>query len=93
MSFDEWLKLHLKTQTERISERFKEFEELGIKTLILCWENDYLPYIKSDPFLNERFVRLKHEGEEFDSIMRLMEKHNHMEIRKDFILMTSVTNH
>jgi hypothetical protein len=85
MSFDEWLELHLKTQTERISQRFKEFEELGIKTLILCWENDYLPYIKSDPFLNERFIRLKHEGEEFDSIMKLMDKHKHMEIMNDHI--------
>jgi hypothetical protein len=89
LTFDQWLEVHIKSQVDRLRDKFLSYEQLGIKTLLLCWENDYIKDIENDPFLRDRFVTLHYNGVEYKTIFDLMQKNLHLEIKNDYANFTN----
>jgi len=84
LTIDEWFEEHKETYIEKIKRLMKFLESNGIKTKILCWENDYLNLIRSDIFMYNRFIPLEYRGDQFSSIRDLMSKHSHLTINSDY---------
>ena len=84
ITIDEWFEDHKNNYFEKIRSMMKYLESNGIKTKILCWENDYLNLIRSDIFMYNRFIPLQYRGDHFSSISDLMSKHPHLTINSDY---------
>jgi hypothetical protein len=82
-TIDDWKEHLLKQQHERLINELKFYEEKGIKTKILTWEDDLLNHIKNDSFLNSRFIQLHHNNEVFDTIQQLQGNYKEMYIEHD----------
>lgn len=66
---NKFIDLYLKNYANFIENKFKEYESKGIKKCFLVsWQNDIIPYIKNNKFLNERFISFQIDGVVFDSI-------------------------
>jgi hypothetical protein len=81
---DIWRDLFIKQQVERIKERLLYYEEKGIKSKIITWQEDIVPYLKNDLFLNEKFVRLSYNNNDFETISLLQKTHPNMTIKYDY---------
>jgi hypothetical protein len=84
ITIDEWFEDHKKNYFEKISSLMRFLESNGIKTKILCWEEDYLDLIRSDVFIYNRFIPIEYREENFDSIRKMMTKHPHLTINSDY---------
>jgi len=94
--FNEWLESNNKTYEEwqsvdllnyivnNIKEKFIFYEKMGIKTKLLSWTPDYVNIIKNDKFLNERFITLKYNDNEYNCIQDLTTENSNLIIRNDF---------
>ena len=60
------------------------YEEKGIKTKVLCWENDIVDYLKTDDFLGNRFIDLDYNDITYSSIKDLQENNKNMVIKTDY---------
>jgi hypothetical protein len=87
-TFDEWNNDFLKQWIKIIENNLQFFESKGIKTLIINWHNDYLPFIKSNEWLNNRLIKLQHNDKEYESIVDLMENET-ITIDKDYVNFTN----
>jgi hypothetical protein len=83
-TFNEWEKIQIENQYIRLKKELMFYEEKGIKTKILSWENDIIGYIKNDEFLNKRFIDLTYDGVTYQSIKDLQENNKNMVIKTDF---------
>ena len=83
-TYDDWQKELSQAQYERLVKELKFYEEKGIKTKILSWEDDLIPYIKNDTFLNDRFITLDYKGRTYDNIQKLQHNHKEMIIEYDY---------
>jgi hypothetical protein len=68
-------------------ELFKEVESLGIKCKLWSWHNEYVPFIKENSYLSSKFIKLKYENTEFDSLHSLMQTHPQFRIRTSGFLL------
>ena len=84
ISIDQWREENMKDYFEKIKALMTFLENKGVKTKILCWENDYLDLISSDIFMYNRFIKLNYRGEDFKCIRDLMNKHPHLTINTDY---------
>lgn len=82
-SVDDWKDQLVEQQYIRLLSELKFYEDKGIKTKILTWEDDLLGKIKSDEYLNSRFIQLNYNGEVFDTINQLQRRHTKMFIEHD----------
>ena len=82
-SVEDWKNQLAEQQYHRLVKELKFYEEKGIKTKILTWEDDLLNHIKNDEYLNSRFIRLHYNGEVFETIQQLQQKHKEMFIEHD----------
>jgi len=57
---------------KNVIELFKEVESLGIKCKLWSWHNEYVPFIKENEYLSNKFIKLKYNDTEFDSLYNLM---------------------
>lgn len=71
-------------QFERLKRELKFYEDKGIKTKILCWENDLLNLILNDEFMTNRFIPIEYKNKEYNTINELQMTHKHMKIKYDF---------
>lgn len=83
-TFNEWEKIQIENQYIRLKKELMFYEEKGIKTKVLCWENDIVNYLKNDDFINQRFIDLKYNGLTYQSIKDLQENNKNMTIKTDF---------
>jgi hypothetical protein len=83
-TIDEFETLMVRQQFERLKRELKFYEDKGIKTKILCWENDLLDLILKDNFMSDRFIRIEYKDKEYDTISELQKTHKHMKIKYDF---------
>ena len=83
-TYDDWQKELSEAQYRRLVKELKFYEEKGIKTKILSWEDDLITYIKNDTFLNERFITLDYKGITYDNIQKLQHNHKEMIIEYDY---------
>ena len=83
-TFNEWEKIQIENQYIRLKKELMFYEEKGIKTKILSWENDIVNYLKNDDFLSIRFIDLNYNGVSYSSIKDLQENNKNMVIKTDF---------
>ena len=83
MTFDDWIVDHTKKQILRLKKELKFYEEKGIKTRIMAWEDNLVPSILEDEFLNERFIKLTHNDIEHLTIRELQDAFPHLRIKYD----------
>jgi hypothetical protein len=84
MNFDDWWKEHVKNWFNIIKNNLKLYESKGIKTIILCWEADYLPLIKEDKWMLDRFVTFEYNNKNYDCIRTMMNENRRLHINSDY---------
>lgn len=72
VDLDSFTENHIYESFNRVRNFLKELENVGIKTLILSWPDEYVNYINSDPWSKERFVPIYYKGVFYSSINELM---------------------
>jgi len=75
---------HMISSIEGVKSFLQLCESRGIKAMILTWPNEFLEYIKNDNWLRDRWIKINHDGEEYESIQGLLEKNPHLQICEDF---------
>ncbi len=84
INFDEWLHDFCESQTNRIKEKLMFYESKGIKTKLMCYEDDRMEFILSDEWLKSRLITFTYEGKEYNTIRTLMEDNGKFIITNDF---------
>jgi hypothetical protein len=77
------MKMYREQVFENIKKTFIKYEEKGIKCKILCWEDDLINMIKSDPFFADKFINFEYEGVTYDCIDYLIKTNKGMDISTD----------
>jgi len=83
-TIDEWYLEHCKNWFAKIKENLQFYESKGIKTLILNWEVDYMPFYKNDKWMSDRLVTFEYNEKSYDTIRTMMEKNKHLHIDYDY---------
>lgn len=92
LTWDQWLVQYIDENIARVKNFLMEFEDNGVKSTLILWPevynheavgDEYISRIESDPWLNERLLRLKYEGRTFNSMEALMNAHREMIIKTD----------
>ena len=85
LSLTEWENFHIKNNIDMIKPFLQEVEQHGIKTVVLTWPEENVEYIKNDPWLYERFMRIDYKDKTYDSMYQLMwdEGNNELVISTD----------
>jgi hypothetical protein len=61
-TFDDCQESMMEQQFLRLKNEVMFYEEKGIKVRILSWQNDLVNQILKDPYLSERFIKLKYKN-------------------------------
>lgn len=83
-SFDEWFNAHCKNWFQKIKQELQFYESKGIKTLILNWEIDYMPFYKDDKWMKDRLITFEYNDTTYDTIRAMMDKNTHLHINSDY---------
>jgi hypothetical protein len=83
LTYDEWFRSFCQQVFDEIKKFFIFYEEKGIKTRILSWQNDLVPYILNDDFMNERHIKLQFTNT-YNSIDDLIKNNENMLISNDY---------
>lgn len=83
-TYEDWRKELSETQHKRLVKELKFYEDKGIKTKILTWEDDLIPYIKNDDFLTERFIPLTYKDKTYDTIQQMQNDNKELYIEYDY---------
>lgn len=92
LTYDEWFSSFCQQVFDDIKNFFIFYEEKGIKTRILSWQNDLVPYILKDDFMNERHIKLNYSTEKYNSIEDLMNNVQNMSISNDYFTFSNPIN-
>ena len=91
-NINNYLDVYLKNYADFIETKFKEYEHKGIKKcFLITWQNDIIPFIHTNPFLNERFITFDIDGNTFNSIWDLQTRNDRpksMSISDDLYFVT-----
>jgi hypothetical protein len=83
-TYDDWSNQLKEQQYVRLIKELKFYEEKGIKTKLICWEDDLLNHISKDSFLKERFIQIKYNNITYNTISELQQNNNDMFIQGDY---------
>jgi hypothetical protein len=83
-TIDEWFDEHCKAWFEKIKENLQFYESKGIKTLILNWEIDYMPFYKNDKWMNDRLITFEYNDKSYDTIRDMMTENKQLAINSDY---------
>lgn len=92
LTYDEWFSSFCQQVFDDIKNFFIFYEEKGIKTRILSWQNDLVPYILKDDFMNERHIKLNYSTESYNSIEDLTNNVQNMSISNDYFTFSNPIN-
>lgn len=84
LDVDEWVEIFKNIQIRRLIKNFQFLESVGIKCRHLSWEDDLIDRIKSNEYLNKRFITIEYNLVKYTNIARLMHINRYLEISKDF---------
>jgi hypothetical protein len=82
-TIDDWFEEHCKDWFGKIKQQLQVYESKGIKTFILNWEIDYMPYYKKDKWMNDRLITFEYDGKKYDTIRTMMNENYHLHINSD----------
>lgn len=74
----------------KIKQQFIKYEEKGIVCKILCWKDDYVSLIKSDPFFDGKFINFEYNDVTYDCIDYLIKINKGMDISTDVVTLGKV---
>ena len=74
---------HCKNWFQKIKQELQFYESKGIKTFILNWETDYMPFYKDDMWMNDRLITFEYNGNVYDTIRTMMNENRHLHINSD----------
>lgn len=83
IDIEDFEKIHQEYIGNLIKETLQMCEDLGIKTYILSWTDEYLSFIKNDEFLNDRFIDFEYNGKIYDCIESMQIENLHLHIQYD----------
>ena len=83
-TFDDCYETMIEQQFLRLKNEVMFYEEKGIKVRILSWQNELVKPILNDPYLSERYIKLKYKNKEHKTIESLQREHKNMVIESDF---------
>lgn len=83
-TINDFVNYYVEKSITTVKEFLVSCENVGIKTLILTWPNENLPFIKKDVFLSKRYIPLKYKNKIFYSIEELIDEHKYLMIKYDF---------
>ncbi len=67
-SWEDLEKYIIKQNLRKIKTTFLKLEEMGIKCRFWTWQNEYVPFVKENKFLNDRYIKFNYDNTEFDSL-------------------------
>lgn len=82
-TIDDWYLEHSKNWFAKLKENLQFYESKGIKTFILNWETDYMPFYKDDMWMNDRLITFEYNGNVYDTIRTMMNENRHLHINSD----------
>jgi hypothetical protein len=72
---NKFIDIFLDDFAKMVEKKFKQYESMGVKKcLIHTWQNELIPYIKNNSFLNDRFIEYNVNGITFSSIWDLQSR-------------------
>jgi hypothetical protein len=83
-TLDEWYAEHCKDWFQKIKKELQFYESKGIKTFILNWETDYIPFYKNDEWMHDRLITFEYNGNRYDTIRTMMNANRHLHINSDY---------
>ena len=83
-TFDDWFLEHCKEWFNKIKQQLQVYENKGIKTLILNWEEDYMRFYKDDEWMSERLITFEYNGKPYNTIRTMMNENKRLHINSDF---------
>lgn len=84
MNIHQWIHQYQQDGINEVKDFLMLCENNGMKTGLLTWTNEHLPFIYADQWLKDRFITFDYKGENFESIENLMSKHKECEIKHDY---------
>lgn len=63
---------------------FEILESKGIKCYLLSITDDYLKLMENDSFMQDRFIKMKYDGKEFNTIRELLDYDKSLIIKNDY---------
>ena len=82
-SIEDWSHLFEKRIVERIETILKKCNEVGIKTAILSWTDEYLSLIGRNEYLKNQLITIEHKNRKFECISQLMDYQKNLTIVYD----------
>jgi hypothetical protein len=92
LTYDEWFLSFCNQVFDDIKKFFIFYEEKGIKMRILSWQNDLVPLILNDKFMNERHIKLNYSNNSYHSIDDLVKNNDNMLISNDYLTFSTPIN-
>jgi hypothetical protein len=92
LTYDEWFETYKQNVFNTIKNFLTLYENRGIKTKILCWQNDLIELIKNDDFTNKRHIKLEYSYTTYNSISDLIDHNKNMTISSDYMNFKSPIN-
>ena len=84
LSLEEWEFSYRDRSVRMIKRLMQQFEDNGIKTSIMTWPEENVVHVEKDNWLNNRFIKMQHNGETFNSIESLMQQNPSLMIINDY---------
>lgn len=83
-TFHDWFTEHCKDWFNKIKQQLQIYENKGIKTFVLNWEEDYMPFYKDDEWMNNRLITFEYNGNPYHNIRTMMNENKNLHINADF---------
>lgn len=84
ITLEEFEQFLVKINVQDVKDFLQFIESKGIKTYLMVWPDEYIPFIQNDEFLSSRFITFSYKENNFNSIRELMDKHPEMVIMTDY---------
>ncbi len=82
-TFDDWFAEHCKDWFNKIKQQLQVYENKGIKTFVLNWEEDYMSFYKDDEWMSNRLITFEYNGKPYNTIRTMMNQNRHLHINAD----------
>jgi hypothetical protein len=83
LTYNSWYHTYREQIFQKIKNFLKKYEDFGIKTKIICWQDDILEFILNDVEMSKKLVILEYENKEYKCIDYLQKLNDGMMIFND----------
>lgn len=72
LTIDEFLHNYKQEGFVRVKKFLQELESNGIKTYVVIWMDEWVPFVKQDPWMAKRLIPMTYNGRTHDTIVSMM---------------------